>query len=167
MSNKNDNIVYRKEVLSLLDYMNLTDCFRNLYPNLWRYTWHARGKSSCLDYWFISENLLNDLISYKIQPGLHSDHSILIIEIGNDNPSRGKGFWKFNTSLLHDTYVRKIKEIIQKCNLEYNSIANKGLIWELIKMEIRSFTLPYCVQKKKEKSAFKKSLEKELDNLQK
>ncbi len=34
-------------------------------------------------------------------------------------------------------------------------------------MEIRSFTFPYCVQKRKEKSAFKKSLEKELNNLQK
>ncbi len=50
MSNKNDNIVYRKEMLSLLDSMNLSDCFRNLYPNLRRYTWHARGKSSHLDY---------------------------------------------------------------------------------------------------------------------
>ncbi len=38
MSNKNDNIVYRKEMLSLLDSMNLSDCFRNLYPNLRRYT---------------------------------------------------------------------------------------------------------------------------------
>ncbi len=34
MSNKNDNIVYRKEMLSLLDSMNLSDCFRNVYPNL-------------------------------------------------------------------------------------------------------------------------------------
>ncbi len=31
MSNKNNNIVYRKEVIP---FMNLTDCFRNLYPNL-------------------------------------------------------------------------------------------------------------------------------------
>ncbi len=53
MSNKNDNIEYRKEMLSLLDSMNLSDRFR--------YTWHARGKSSHLDYWFISENLINDL----------------------------------------------------------------------------------------------------------
>ncbi len=54
--------------------------------------WHARGKSFHLDYWFISENLLNDLTSYKIQSGLHSDYSILKIEIGNNNLSRGKGF---------------------------------------------------------------------------
>ncbi len=161
--NENDNIEYRKEMLYLLDSMNLSDCFRNLYPNLRRYTCHARGKSSRLDYWFISENLLNDLLSYKIQPGLHSDHSTLIFEIGNNNLSRGKGFWKFNTSLLHDTlYVENIKEIIQNYKLEYNTITNKGLVRELIKMEIRSYTPPYCVKKR-----FKKSLEKQLVDLQK
>ncbi len=113
MSNKNDNMVYRNEIQALLESMGLTDCFRNLYPNLRRYTWHARGKSSRLDYRFISEHILNDLTSYKIEPGLHSDHSILKIQIGSNNLARGRGFWKFDTSLLHDiTYVNEIKNII-------------------------------------------------------
>ncbi len=50
MSNRNDNPTYRKEISALLESMDLTDCFRNIYPNLRRYTWHARGKSSRLDY---------------------------------------------------------------------------------------------------------------------
>ncbi len=151
MSNKNDNTIYRNEVLFLLDSINLVDCFRTLYLNLRRYTWHARGKSTGLDHWFISENLLNDITSYKIQPGLHSDHSILKIEIGNNNLSRGKGFLKFNISLLRDKlYVEKIKEIIKTCEKEYASITDRGLTWELTKMEIRSYTLTYCVKKKKE-----------------
>ncbi len=33
-------------------------------------------------------------------------------------------------------------------------------------MEIRSYTLPYCVKTKTEKSAFQKSLEKQLVDLQ-
>ncbi len=61
MSNRNDNLTYRKEICALLDSMDLTDYFRNIYPNLRRYTWHARGRSSRLDYWFISENLLMNL----------------------------------------------------------------------------------------------------------
>ncbi len=85
-----------------------------------------------------------------------SDHNTLIIEIGNNNLSRGKGFWKFNTYLLHDTlYVEKIKEIIQKYKLEYNTITNKGLVWELIKIEIRSFALPYCVKKRQKNQHLK------------
>ncbi len=79
MSNKSDNIIYRKEIISMLDSMNLTDCFRDLFPNIRRYTWHSRGKSSRLDYWFISEHLLNELENYKILPGVHSDHSIIYI----------------------------------------------------------------------------------------
>ncbi len=36
-------------IISMLDSMNLTDCFRDLFPNIRRYTWHSRGKSSILD----------------------------------------------------------------------------------------------------------------------
>ncbi len=51
---------------------------------------------SRLDYWLISEHILNEIQSYKILPGLHSDHSILKIELGISESTRGKGFWKFN-----------------------------------------------------------------------
>ncbi len=88
MSNRNDNLTYRKEICALLESMDLTDCFRNIYPDLRRYTWHARGKSSRLDYWFISENLLNQLETYKYLPGLHSDHSIIKIILGNQLQNR-------------------------------------------------------------------------------
>ena len=110
MSNRNDNLIYRREMAALLETMNLTDCFRDLYPTLRRYTWHSRGKSSRLEYWFISEHLLNELESYTILPGLHSDHSILKIDLGNyETHKRGKGLWKFNIALLHDiNYVNKI-----------------------------------------------------------
>ncbi len=90
MSNKSDNIIYRKEIISMLDSMNLTDCFRNLFPNITRYTWHSRGKSSILDYWLISEHLLNELENYKNLPGLHSDHSIIYINLGNSTPTEVK-----------------------------------------------------------------------------
>jgi exonuclease III len=167
MSNKNDNPFYRAEVKVLLESMNLTDCFRDLHENLRRYTWHSRGKSSRLDYFFISEHLLNELYSYKIQPGLHSDHSILDLKIGNDTNLRGKGFWKFNISLLRDpVYVGKVKGIIQKCEHDYATLEDKGLVWEVTKMEIRSFTLPYCVKKKKERSHFKQSMEQEMVRIQ-
>ncbi len=77
MSNQGDNIISRKEVISMLDSMNPTDCFRGLFPNIRRYTWHSTGKSSRIEYWFITEHLLNELENYKILPGLHSDHSII------------------------------------------------------------------------------------------
>ena len=71
----------------------------------------------------------------NIATGLHSDHSIISIEIGKHFIERGKGFWKFNTNLLHDTeYTTKIKSIIQQSNLELTHHSDKGLIWEIIKL---------------------------------
>jgi hypothetical protein len=167
MSNRGDNPVYRSEILALLDSVDLSDAWRTLFPISRRYTWHSRGKSSRLDYWFISENLLNELIDYKILPGLHSDHSILKITIGNNIINRGRGFWKFNSTLLHDSdYVKKIKEIINECKTEYSNFEDKGLTWEMVKLKIRSFSVPYCIKKKKQLSAFKKDLELELNKLQ-
>ncbi len=94
--------------------MILTDAWRDLNPNSRRYTWHSRGKSSRFDYWFISEHL-NNLANYKILPGLHSDHSILKISLVNNILNRGKGFWKFNATLLHDQeYVTNIKKIYKR-----------------------------------------------------
>ncbi len=168
MSNKSDNPVYRKDIFALLESMILTDAWRDLNTNSRRYTWPSRGKSSWLDYWSISEHLLNNLANYKILPGLHSDNSILKISLVNNILNRGKVFWKFNTSLLHDQeYVTNIKEIINDCETEYSDLEDKGLAWEMTKLKIRSFSIPYNINQKKQKSAFKKSLEMELENLQK
>jgi len=150
MSNKGDNPVYRNEILSLLDSMAISDAWRNLYPLSRRYTWHSHGKSSRLDYWFISEHLLNNLTEYKIMPGLHSDHSILKINLGHNNLNRGRGYWKFNNNLLHDLeYVSQIKKFIKESKLEYENLSDKGLVWELVKLKIRSFSVPYCIKKKR------------------
>ncbi len=131
MSNKNDNPVYRKNICSLMESMSLTDCFRD---NTRRYTWHALGMSSRLDYWLISEHLLNEIQSYKILLGLHSDHSILKMELGINESTQGKGFWKFNNLMLHDDkYVKEIKKIIEKCENEYSTLDDKGLAWEIQK----------------------------------
>ena len=164
--NRQDNINYRNEIISIINSFNLTDAWRDLYPTTKRYTWHSRGKAARLDYFLISEHLMNDLITYKIIPGLHSDHSILIITLNNSNKNRGRGFWKFNCNLLHDKiYVKTVKDILSECKKKYTNMTDKGLIWELCKLEIRSFSVPYCIKKKKERSAFKRSLEEELEKL--
>ncbi len=81
-----------------------------------------------MDYWFISDNLLNVLETYTILPGLHSDNSILKINLGNEFHKRGKGFCKFNATLLHDTkYVEKVKTIIKDCENDNLTMQYRGL----------------------------------------
>ncbi len=140
MSNKNDNITLHTRL-------------RDLFPNESRYTWHSRRNLSRLDYWFISEHLLNELENYKIIPGLHSDNSIIYINLGYSNPKRGKSIWKFNNSLLQDKkYASEIKNIIQICRIDYKNLEDWCLAWEMTKMKIRSYSVPYCVQIREKES---------------
>ena len=155
MSNKSDHPKYRREFLSIMESFSLADCWRILNPKTRRYTWHARGKASRLDYLLISEHFLNDINECNIMPGVHSDHSIISVEIGKNVDTRGKGFWKLNSSLLHDPYyVFEVKNIIKKSEHELNHNTDKGLIWEIVKLRIRSFSIPYCINKKKAKNRF-------------
>ncbi len=140
---------------------------RALNPNSRRYTWHARGKSSRLDYLFISEHLLNDINECKINPGLSSDHSILSLELNPYKINRGKGLLKFNLKLLKDMdYVKLVKNTVEHCKNDFCQPENKSLLWELTRLRIRSATIPYCIKRKKEMIAFKLNLENELLRLQ-
>ncbi len=150
-----------------MESFNLVDCWRLINPKARRYTWHARNKSSRLDYWLISEHILNEIKKCDITPGLHSDHSIISVEIGKQFYNRGKSFWKLNASLLYDPeYVTEIKNIIQASAQELQHYQDKGLIWEIIKLRIRSFFIPYCIKNKKAKNKFKKELEYKLIQLE-
>ena len=60
--------------------------------------------------------------------------------VGTDTNTRGRGFWKLNTSLLNDPdYVRRINELIDNSIMvimENNKCVNKGLMWDFIKMKV-------------------------------
>ena len=150
MPDTNDNKTYRQQLNSFLDANNMVDAWRTLNPTIKFFTWHRGNKRSRLDYIFCSEHLLNNIADVNIQPGIHSDHSLLYFNINSHKtPRRGKGFWKFNSNLLHDTtYVSQLKQLINEKNIEYN-IEDLGLKWDLIKLDIRNFTIPYCSRKKK------------------
>ena len=166
MPDTNDNNTYRQNLNSFLETNNMIDAWRTLNPTTKMFTWHRGNKRSRLDYIFCSEHLLNNIAEVSILPGIHSDHSLLYLNINsNKTQNRGKGFWKFNSNLLHDIlYVQKIKQIIHDKKLEYN-IHDLGLKWDLIKLEIRNFTIPYCSRKKKANLQYEKDLNEKYHKL--
>ncbi len=167
MTNKHDNNIYHLEIETMLECFSLNDVQRTLNPTLRRYTWHARGKSSRLDYFFIREHLLNEINYCKINVGLHSDHSIICLELNTNKLNRGKGLWKFNTTLLKNTeYVNTVKQLIKGCEIQHKETKDKGLAWELTKLKIRSFSIPFCIKKRKEAQAYKLTLTNQLELLQ-
>ena len=81
-----------------------------------------------------------------------SDHSAvsLVFQSNHLYQNRGPGFRKFNTAFLKDeVYVtaRKVKFPIFK--EKYNRTHDLGFKWDLIKMDIRGFTIKYSKGKVK------------------
>ncbi len=89
MNSKDTNQIYRQEIIALIESLNLADACRINNHNIRRYTWHSRGKSSRL---FFSDHLLNDINKCIIHSGLHSDYSIIKLELNRDKLNRGRVF---------------------------------------------------------------------------
>ncbi len=43
---------------------------------------------------------------------------------------------------------------------------DKGLAWDMCKLKIRSFSVHFCIKKKKKRTKFKRELEKQLQELE-
>jgi hypothetical protein len=63
--------------------------------------------------------------------------------------------------------MEKIKQIIQTTKDKYKEIDNKGLIWDVIKTEIRGATISYSAFRNKERRSMQEELTKELTELDK
>ena len=86
--------------------------------------------------------------------------------MNNNYEKPGKGFWKFNVSILHDLdYINIMKENIGFI-LQENKDANPQILWETIKCVIRGDTIRYSVKKAGECKTLEIELEKETDRLE-
>ena len=100
----------------------LLDIFRELYPNKKRFSWRQFGGIKCarLDFFLISSTLLPFIENTDILPGIASDHSIASLDIDFSKFKRGKGFFKFNNSLLKDTeYIKLVNDAIRDVSALY------------------------------------------------
>ena len=152
---KESQSLYAKEIESLQEEFNLCDVWRIRHPNLKRYSRRDRTRAglvqSRLDFWLISTQLENKVTETDIHPGRRSDHSLISLKINFIvGEKRGRGFWKMNTSLLHDQdYLMKIRNVIQYCKQKYESLEDKRLLWDTMKCEIRAETISFSCHKAK------------------
>lgn len=122
-----------------------------------------------LDYFFTLKQLKDNVKVCKILPNISSDHSTitLFMSFNKSELPRGPGFWKFNNSLLSDTnYVELLSLKIPMFSRKYEQINEKGLYWEMIKMEIRAFLIAFSKKKAKRKRDEESILLSEMMRLQ-
>ena len=105
------------------------------------------------------------IMKHFVSFGYRTDHSFIGVEINLEESNRGKGFWKFNTSLLKDKeYVRTVKAAIKKTIEQYTRVINNNetvrtlsnqMLFEMIKLNIRGVTIPYCPTLKEKRKKFR------------
>jgi exonuclease III len=164
---------YVKAIKVLQAEYDLLDIWRTLNPDVRKYTWR-QGKTkknlrqSRLDYWLISSQFAYTLKQVDIQPGYKSDHSMIsLVLFRSDISKRGPGLWKFNNSLLRDKkYVEYIDKVMNDSFAKYREIQDKGLGWEMIKMEIRTSTILFSKNKAREKREQIAEMIKEVGTLE-
>ena len=107
---------------------NLIDIFRELNPDLKKFSWKKWGttKFARLDYFLISDSLLPYYVEKtEILQSCFSDHSPILLDIDFAKFQRGRGFWKFNNSLLKDqNFVEIVKIICKEVTCQYAIIEN-------------------------------------------
>ena len=110
-----NNVQAKAELKKQMDLYSLIDVWRELNPNTTQYTWFSKSSSpskmSRLDFFLVSNSLFPFISGATIEPGILSDHSFTTLTVDFRHFNRGRGFWKFNNSLLKDPeYVALMKK---------------------------------------------------------
>ena len=145
---------------------HLGDIWRILNPQLKRFTWRRRNplQQSRLDFWLVTNSLIQCIKKCNIGISFLSDHNIIDITIQLTKPSpRGKGFWKLNNALLKDPeYGSMITNTIINMEKDLVEIDDKRLRWEYLKMVIRRETITYAIARSKKRQKEGKELLEKL-----
>ena len=160
------------QIENLAKSFNLVDTWRKKYPNRQEFTWRNTNlKVSCrLDYFFASSSLVNEFTKCNIsETTISPDHSMISLSLlsAQSAQKRGPSFWKFNNSLLQDeNFIESLEQKLPEFKNKYADLNDKGLLWEMVKMEIRAFSISFSKYKASQKRKEEKQLLQQLNKLQ-
>ena len=168
---KQNNIKASMMVDSIKNKLDLVDIWRQTHPGENKYTWRQLfyKKMARLDFFLISETLLDMYGDSHIKNSYKSDHSPVNLILNTSKHKKGKGNWKINNSLLLDL---KLKEKIEKeielvvciyaCTpysqdyviQNYKEVyielmIDIELMWEVLQAQLRDIIMKYAANKKR------------------
>lgn len=174
----------RQVVLNYMEENNILDIWRIMNDNRKMFTWRRLNpvkKQARLDYFLISENIFQYAIDTEIISGYRTDHNGIILKLKLQEGERGRGYWKFNNSLLKDkNYIDLVKKtieetkqtyIINELEIENNNenltfSINDQLFLETLLMLIRGNTIKFSAEKKRKTQQEELKLESEVKQLE-
>ena len=158
---------YREAVWDFLRAYELVDFWHEQNPKMCRYTFHRKKQSTRIDYWLISDFIMNAVKGCRIEVGFLSDHSMVTLKLNEGNKARGPGLWKFNNLLLQDKeYAHLIRDLIENLRKEEMDLDPQAR-WDYTKFLIRDETIKFSKRKVKEDKAQENVLSERLEELEK
>ena len=148
------------------------------------YTWSRRNpvrKRARLDFFLTSFDCFLYTSDTCIIPGYRSDHSGILFDLTLNENERGRGYWKFNNSLLKDqNYIKLVKDTISEVIQTYSPNNSSGnvenqptefsitdqLFLETLLLMICGNTIKYSSFKKKQQQQQEIKLEQEIKILE-
>ena len=150
------------KLIEIKESLYLCGIWRIRNPNVKRFTFrqnHVYGfvERGFIFFFFLISNIQQEsIIKTDVLASFCNAHSPIFFSLQlKDMPTRGKGFWKFNNSLIsNDEYVEKMKNQISETihMLDQDKITDKHLRWEFLKYEIRKFTINFSKKLVKEEN---------------
>ena len=159
----------RQKLKDIIEKYSVFDIWRTKNPHKRQFTWHSHDKPAIfcrLDFFLISQNLLNNVCLCKIENGYKSDHSRVTLSMNTHIHTKGKGYFKINNSLLlkHE-YQNVIRKIIDETAM-INAGANPNTMWEIMKGNIRNETIKFASKTKQDDEKREKEINLKLINLE-
>ena len=134
----------RNKLRELMNIHGFVDVYRQLNDNKKDFTWTNNANKSQrgrLDMAVVSNTMLPFITQFKSVPKLKSDHKPLLLSIDFTNFKRGRGYWKFNNSLLNNPeYVNIVKKSLRKtCAIYHENEMYNNFYEEASEREIEIF----------------------------
>jgi len=166
----NTNYKCRDTLLSWMDDRKYLDIWRVKNPKCNQFTWRSNRvpRVYCrLDFFVVSCNIAGSTSFCEIKPGLCSDHSCVLLKVSLDPNTRGRGFWKFNNSLLDDPlFCTELENTIGNTAID-NKGTEEQLFWETLKCTMRGCCIAYSIKRKKQNKCKMEALNGEIEELEK
>ena len=91
---RHKNKLSRQEILNYIKILNLIDAYRELHPNVKKFTRFQINSiiASRLDYFLVFKNFFIQMKECDILPSLKSDHKIVTLVIHHNSSPRRRGY---------------------------------------------------------------------------
>lgn len=152
---------------NIMRQYELNDIWRIKNPQRSRYTWRqANPLIQCrLDFWLLSDTLLDNISNTDIIPAIRSDHSAITLHIEDlkSSTTNRPSLWKLNNSLLqNDEYITSLTNELDNWKRETEDMEDKRVVWEYIKYKIRLFSVQFSKSLRKRQNNRESHLQRRL-----